>query len=98
MPSTDVNRENDSRKYLREKVKGSDNHLTVLKPGPQNSELVKSLTLDHIAEDMCPAVELQHLYIVQTLTSSIYTSILFSHEHFLKFSLNASKTQICDER
>lgn len=97
MPSADVYRENDSWKYLWEKVQGSDNQLTVLKPGPQNSEFVKSLTLNHIAEDMCPAVELQHLYIVQTLASSIYTSILFFHEHFLKFSLYAAKTQICDE-
>ena len=98
MSGADVNRENDSWKYLREKVQGSDYHLTVLKPSPQNSELIESLTLNHITKDMCPAVKFQHLYVIQTFTCSVNTGILLSHKHFLKFSLNASKTQICDER
>lgn len=46
---------------------------------------------------MCPAVQFQHLDIVQTFTCCVDASVLFFHKYFLKFCLNASKTHICDK-
>ena len=97
MPSPYVDREDDSRKYLREKVKGSDNHLSILKSSPQYCKLVKSLAFDYFAENMRPAIQFQHLDVVQTFTRRVDSGVLLFHENFLEFGLYATKTHIGDE-